>query len=472
MWKKKNTFKNWLVKGLIVVLLLLTGAFLLAGTFDAHKSKISVSYHTADKVFLYGDLNDDKTVDLRDATIGLRYLVGGGIDSSVTRRLGLSEIIYILQMRAGLRGYTAVSGGGRHTLALHGNGTVRTWGSNGFGQLGDGEESVLPGRETPETVSGLSNIVAVATGYEHSLALQKNGILWAWGSNLHYELGDGTTTDRFAATMVTGIDGVVAIAAGIYHSVALRSDGTVWTWGDNHYGQLGYDNVSKSKHEYLSVPSQVASLDNVKAIASGGFHTVALKSDGTVWTWGDNQFGQLGHTSTDDLTNFKPKQVDGLNNIKAVASGKNHVIAVKEDGTVWTWGFNDSGQLGYCTATDDCFKSSYAPTQVKLSNGNPLTGIKAAAGGGYHTVALKEDGTVWTWGYNEDGELGNGTLVDRNIPSQLYGIDKIVFVAAGMYHTAVLRYDGTLRTWGYNGYGQLGDGTYTNRNKPTQVSNP
>jgi alpha-tubulin suppressor-like RCC1 family protein len=429
---------------------------------------------------LAGDFNGNRGIDLADAIIGLRVLVRGTVDPSATGlssavdgnwQLGLSDVIYILQKLAGLRGYgyVAISGGVGHTMALYGDDTVRTWGDNGDGQLGD-STNTIDERNIPGTVSSLSNIVAVAAGGSHSLALGVDGTIKAWGSNESGQLGDGTNSDWDAPTPVNGLDGVVAIAGGFRHTVALKValkndgavyDGTVLTWGNNKYGQLGYGTDTDTS----SSPKQVGGLTNIVAsVAAGDFHTVVLQK-GTVWAWGANHFGQLGY-STDTDTSSSPKQVGGLTSIVAVAAGSYHTVALKNDGTVWTWGLNGDGQLGYSTGTGTN-TSRNTPTKV-----SGITNVIAVAAGGYHTVALKNDRTVWTWGYNEDGELGNGTNANSNSPVQASNLTGVVAVAAGLYHTFALRSDGSIYAWGYNGYGQLGDGTNTNRNSPTPVSNP
>ena len=188
-------------------------------------------------------------------------------------------------------------------------------------------------------------------------------------------------------------------------------------------------------------------------ISTGEEHTLALKSDGTVWAWGSNDNGQLGDgTYTYRIT---PVQVGSLSDIIAIACGgvldtkKGFSIALKSDGAVWAWGGNDNGQLG-----DGTKIGKANPVQV-----NGLSDVIAVAGGGSHAAALKSDGTVWTWGYNSDGELGDGTKTKRTTPVQVSGLSNIIAIACGGYHTVALKSDGTIWTWGYNGYGQLGDGT-------------
>ena len=193
--------------------------------------------------------------------------------------------------------------------------------------------------------------------------MKADGTVWAWGRNDHGQLGDGTTTDyRNDPAQVGGLSGVIAIAVGEQYTVALKSEGTVWTWGRNDYGQLG-DGTNTDRN----IPVQASELSGVIAVAAGELHTVALKSDGIVWTWGYNTYGQLGDgTNTERNT---PVQVSGLNDITAITAGWEHTIALESDGTVWTWGDNTDGQLG-----DGTNMARNTPVQIKKINlGQPVT---------------------------------------------------------------------------------------------------
>ncbi len=238
---------------------------------------------------------------------------------------------------------TAIAGGYYHTVVLKSDGTVWAWGWNLAGQLGDG---TTMDRTTPVKVYGLSGVTAIAGGYLHSVALKSVGTVWAWGHNNEGELGDGTSYERHSPVQVSGMSGVTAIAGGNDVAFALKSDGTVWAWGRNYYGQLG-DGTYTNK----TTPVQLSSLSGVTAIACGYYHTVALKSDGTVWAWGKNDYGQLGDGTTSNK-NSTPVQVSGLSDVTAIAAGEAHTLALKSDGTVWAWGHNSYYSLGDGTHMD------------------------------------------------------------------------------------------------------------------------
>jgi len=300
-----------------------------------------------------------------------------------------------------LSGITAIAAGGSHSLALKSDGTVWAWGDNDYGQLGRGFSSGGGwGFTTPEQVTALSDVIAIAGGRTHSLALKSNGTVWAWGDNLIGQLGDGTTIDRCTAVQVLGLSGVKAIAAGS-HSLALKNDGTVWEWGGKY-----------------TRPVQILSLGNVIAIAAGLGHYIALKNDGTVWAWGMNGDGQLGDRTTTNRDT--PVQTLNLINVTAIAAGSFSSIALKSNGTVWAWGNNNSGQLGDGTTTN-------RTTAVQVLNLSDAIAITNTSG---HSLALNSDGTVRAWGNNSSGQLGDNSFTDHYTPAQVVGENNVGYFYA------------------------------------------
>ncbi len=258
-------------------------------------------------------------------------------------------------------------------------------------------------------------------------------------------------TDKLSASTIPQISG------GGYHSLALKSDGTVWSWGRNNFGQLGIGKRSKR-----NTPVQVKNLENVIAIANGTWHNMALKSDGTVWAWGRNNYGQIGDGT---FKNRKtPVQVKDLIDVVAIAGGYLHSLALKSDGTVWAWGSNWSGQLG----NEAIVGASEVPIQV-----NSLSNISTIACGGDHSIAIRSsDGTIWAWGNNYYGQLGNGLSVNSTSPVLVSGLSNVSKINGGYIHSLALVSDGTVWAWGNNRYGQLGDGsTIEERRSPVQVMN-
>jgi len=379
-----------------------------------------------------------------------------------------------------------LDGGKTHTIALKEDGTVWTWGDNETGELGNG---TFYSSDTPVQVVGpngegfLTDIIAIAGGGAHTIALKEDGTVWAWGNNYSGALGNGNNENSNTPVQVVGPNGegfltnIIAITAGYTYTVALKKDGTVWTWGSNYDGQLGNGTFDSSNTPVQVIgPDGEDFLTDIIAIAAGDSHTLALKDDGTVWAWGDNFLGQLGNgTSVPSNTPVQVVGPDGigtLTNIIAIGAGGCHSIALKDDGTVWAWGDNFLGQLGNGTSVP-----SNTPVQVVGPDGiGTLTNIIAIAAGGSHTLALRNDGTVWAWGRNYDGQLGNENNENSNTPVQVVGpngegfLTNIIAIAAGGFHSIALKDDGTVWAWGNNFNGQLGNGSSNNAsNIPVKV---
>lgn len=354
---------------------------------------------------------------------------------------------------AGLTGITAIACGANHTAALKTDGSVLEWGANNAGQLGNGSSDQsahpVPGQVTAAGGTNLTGIIAIACGQDFTVALSSGGTVLAWGKNDHGQLGNNAKVDSNIPVPVGGLSGIVAIAAGGAHAMALRSDGTVWAWGANDRGQLGDNSTAES-----GVPVQVGIPGGAVAIACGEAHSAALMSDGTVRAWGDNTFGQLGDGTADaSLTPVQVVEAAGtvLAGITAIACGANHTVAQGSDGTVLAWGANGEGQLGDGTAVD-----RYAPVQV-----GGLTDVSAVACGYGHTLAIApppDPDIVEAWGNNTYNQLGDGTGADSGVPVKIIGMSGIKAVADGSSHALALRPDGTVWGWGYNYFGQLGDG--------------
>ncbi|MFY0525370.1 RCC1 domain-containing protein [Archangium gephyra] len=300
----------------------------------------------------------------------------------------------------------------------------------------------------PAPMAGLTDVVAISSGGEHGLALRADGTVSAWGSNWNGELGDGTYEWRVTAAPVLDLTDVVSIAAGFGYSLALRADGTVWAWGSNWSGQLGVG-VPLDWNDYQkNRPVRVPGLVDVVAISAGEEHSLALRADGTVWAWGNNWFGQLGGATAHE-NSFLPVQVPGLSDVKRIDAGRAYNLVVRADGTLWAWGRNWSGQLGDGTMTD-------RPMPMQVPG---LPEVAAAAGGDGHALALAKDGTVWAWGGNHFGALGDGTRIHRLTPAPVPQLDKVVALAAGHSHSLAVRKDGSVWGWGHNLFGSVGDGT-------------
>ncbi len=302
-------------------------------------------------------------------------------------------------------------------------------------------------------------------GMYHDVSLKSDGTVWAWGYNGNGQVGTGAMgAIDTAPIQISGLSGMSDVSAGTYHSVAAKSDGTVWAWGYNGNGELGNGTVSDQ-----SVPAQTTGLTGVIAVVAGDAHTLALKSDGTVWAWGYNFFGQLGVGSFDFTDRSAPVQVMGLTNVVAIGAGGKSSIAVKDDGTVWIWGRN---KMFLFSAL---YGSTY-PAEWTTSGGASgpyqvpgLSNVVAVSAGGTATTGVEQDimlaitgtGSLYAWGSNNDwGELGQGNLTPSALPLLVSALSTktITSAATSGTHVVAVADDGTQWAWGLGGSGQLGDG--------------
>lgn len=354
-----------------------------------------------------------------------------------------------------------------YSFAIQTDGTLWAWGDNMNKQKLGIDPSQLSAEETSRVCSpkqvewegrqGRKVIYAAAGGF-HNAVILENGEGWLWGNNTNGQLGDGSTTARFTPTVpLAGMTDIASFALSINSTVALKKDGTVWAWGYNTFG-LG----TGSTESKILTPAQVKGpngegyLENVKAIANNGNTILALKGDGTVWGWGKNNFGKLGADPSANSTIPYPVQIEGLSDISAISVGTVHCLALKKDGTVWAWGNGKFGQLGR-----DIADISFTPLKVE-----GLNNVVAIDAGVHYSLALKKDGTVWGWGYNSNGLLPDETAAQTSTPTQITKLSNIIEIAGGSNHYLALERDGTLWGWGKNYLGQLGTGEVSEAGTP------
>lgn len=329
---------------------------------------------------------------------------------------------------------------------------LMTLGLNNYGQLGDNTNVTY--RSSPvQTITYGANWKSVAVGYGLTAAIKTDGTLWTWGKNNYGQLGDNTIINRSSPVQTTAFGtNWKNVASGNLHCAAIKTDGTLWGWGGGGHGELGDNNGTGNTH--LSPVQTITYATNWKSVACGLSTTAAIKTDGTLWGWGSNYGGQLGDNTSNDKSS--PVQtVAGGTNWKQVSCKSRHTSAIKTDGTLWGWGSNNYGQLGDNTNT-------YRSSPVQTVTGG--TNWKSVAVGQYHTAAIKTDGTLWCWGNGHYGQLGNNITVfnlageRRSSPVQtVAGGTNWKQVSCGDYYTAAIKTDGTLWLWGLNNYGQLGD---------------
>lgn len=330
-----------------------------------------------------------------------------------------------------------ISANGDTSFAIDENGGLWAWGSNFYGQLGNGKTDTSETSQ-PAPVKIMDDVAAVSAGGNHVMAIKTNGALWAWGYSF---LGNGEFDGSTVPVKV--MDNVAAVSAGTKHTMVIKTDGTLWAWGENNDGQLGDGTRERT-------PDPVKIMDDVVAVSAGADHTMAIKTDGTLWAWGDSGCGKLGcDSSSNPLRGGSiPKKV--MDDVVAVVAGNEHTVALKTDGHLWGWG--DSAYIG----KHPYFR--YTPVEL-MDNVEKISA-------GYQTVmAIKTDGSLWAWGHNEYGQLGDADLKTKDgiigqsaasyTPVKV--LDHVAAVSASSgAHTMAVKTDGTLWAWGRNGRGQLG----------------
>ena len=352
---------------------------------------------------------------------------------------------------------------GKWTLTEQAQGTAAgTWTGLPLYELyawGDGDDGRLGlndtiNRSSPVQVGGTTWALVSAGSYNNA-ATKTDGTLWTWGRGGVGQLGLNDTIYRSSPVQVGALTTWSQVSAGTDFAGAVKTDGTLWMWGRGNQGQLGHNNTID-----VSSPVQVGALTTWYEVSTGGQHTAAIKTDGTLWAWGEAGEGRLGNNSTVDKSS--PIQVGALTNWAQVsASSGSHTAAIKTDGTLWTWGFNTSGQLG---------QNNTVVTSSPVQVGALTTWAQVSARGNW-TAAIKTDGTMWAWGDNGFGRLGTNTpeTIDISSPTQIGALTTWAQVSAGGLDGLAIKTDGTLWAWGLNHNGQSGVNDTIARSSPIQV---
>jgi len=359
--------------------------------------------------------------------------------------------------------FCQISAGGGSALAIDKNGRAWAWGSNSSGRLGD---NTLVSRLTPVSVAGaVKTFCQISAGNSHSLAIDKNGRAWAWGTNTSGQLGNNTTVSQLTPVSVLGtVKTFCQISAGSSHSLAIDKNGRAWAWGSNSNGTLG-DNTTTCRLTPVSVAGAVKTFCQISA---GNTHSLAIDKNGRAWAWGWNINGQLGNGVV--VCAYTPITITGtLKTFCKISAGDGFSLAIDKNGRAWAWGNNAGGNLG-----DNSVTSRESPVSVL---GTVRTFCKITAGGVANSttfsLAIDKNGRLWSWGYNGVGQLGNNSTVSQRTPVSVLGTVKTFCeISNGVNQAFALAIDknGRAWAWGINGNGQLGDGTTTSRLTPVSVA--
>jgi alpha-tubulin suppressor-like RCC1 family protein len=355
-------------------------------------------------------------------------------------------------------GYEKAGGWPKKTLPRE----LYAWGGNTNGTLGDG---TVVNRSSPVQIGALvdwSSALAIG-GTGHALAVKTNNTLWSWGRNLTGSpgnfragmLGHNDTINRSSPVQVGALTNWYQVAAGDVHSLAVKTDGTLWSWGGNYRSELGFYTSGQSR----SSPIQVGASSDWYQVSGGLNFSVAIKTDGTLWSWGFRSYGRLGDNYGSFNTVNSPTQRGSLTDWHQVSAGDTHCAAIKTDGTLWAWGRNLFGAVG-----DDTTEDMSSPVQI-----GSLTNWAQVESGQNNSFAVKTDGTLWAWGVNSSGssgQLGLGDVANRSSPVQVGALTNWAQVSGGTTTTSAVKTDGTLWAWGND---VLGDNTTVSKSSPIQI---
>lgn len=365
----------------------------------------------------------------------------------------LTLIMCVFTMSVNAQCWQKVSVGNDYTLAIKTDGTLWAWGRNEAGTLGD---NTTTDKYTITQIGTENNWQSISSGSNTSYAIKTNGTLWAWGNGGLGELGNGglvfgdsgfnDENYTYTPVQVGGDTNWQSVKAGTGHVIALKSNGTLWAWGYNAYGQVGDGTGSGGVLNIKKYPTQIGNLTNWQYIDSGFRSSFAIKSDGTLWAWGRNDFGQLG--VGDNVDRNIPTQVGTSSEWQSISSNGAATIAIKTNGTLWSWGGNQYWSLG----TSQFSPNTNVPGQVGTA-----TNWQSVSSGG-QIKALKTDGTLWGWGEGFYG-FGDGSNISKDVPSQIGTDTDWSYISGQATHTALIKTNNTLWNWGWNFNGQLANGT-------------
>ena len=345
--------------------------------------------------------------------------------------------------------------GWEHYLCILSDGSLWAWGWNDGGQLGDGTTAF---RGAPVHIQPGTTWSSVCTNDHHSAGIKSDGSLWTWGWNWEGQLGDGTTTNRYAPTQIQPGTTWSSVSTGTMHTVAIRTDGTLWVWGiDAHAHNL--ENITTPMR---TTPTQIQPGTTWLSVSAGSGYTLAIRDNNSLWVWGWNDGGQLGDGTT--INRFTPVQIQPGTTWSSVSAGSIHSLGIRTDGSLWTWGRNARGQLGDGTTINRHTPTHIQPgtTWSKISAGWSMWGNTLSS----HSLGIRTDGSLWAWGDNWRGQLGDGSQIDRHTPTHIQLGTTWSSVAATQQRSVGVREDGTLWGWGRN-LALINVTTPTQRNWPS-----
>lgn len=376
------------------------------------------------------------------------------------KKITLFFLLLISSFSVNSQCWSTVSTGGAHTLGIGSDKSLWAWGRSQSGQLGLGD---LITKNIPTKIGLEQNWSKISAGNAHSLAIKTDGTLWAWGRNTLGQLGNNNPSVNLSVPIQIGTaTDWQFISAGDEYSMAIKTDGSLWGWGDNVYGQLG--NNTNGGGVFSAVPERIGIENNWRFVSAATSHTLAIKTNNTLWAFGRNNGGKLGDGTTDDR--IIPTQIGSLTTWDTVDAATSHSVGLTTNGKLWTWGDNTNGQLG-----DGNIGTGFG--QLNPINIEPANTFLKIARGVQHTIVKRSTGTLSSWGGNVLGQMGDGTFIGKAFPTAVSStITTWDYINSKFSHSAGLKSDGTLYMWGSNLYGQLGDASTTARTIPKLIACP
>ena len=380
---------------------------------------------------------DDSALDMNTAeTYTVSYTVtSNGKTTTINREVIVEAVVSLND--------PYISSGYYHAGVIKSDGTVWTWGRNNNGQLGNGTST---DSSVPVQASGLTNVIQLGLGSYISAALKDDGTVWVWGGGSYGSIGNGSTSTVYVPTQVPNLNDVKEITVGAYHILALKNDGSLWTWGRGDHGEMG-DGSNNNR----TTPYEITGINNIKFARANAYTTYVVTESGELYAWGLGGNGEIGNSSLGNVNTVT--HVTSINNIEEIYTGYYSVFAKDTNGDVYAWGYNDQNNLGVGVGISQIS----TPTLV-----TSITDIKQIAGSINSTAAIKNDGTLWTWGSNGNGFIGDGTITSNTTPTEVTEVTNALMVDGNNDTLLLLKENGDVWTWGNNSHGQLGNGTTTN----------